>query len=538
MTERYFIILPLLFLCLGCVSSSPQTKIKRFPLVLLQKEVSQEESKPEKKQDILPEKEIKEENVVPKIKIQKEHAYKENKKNSLPSSPPSPLPKIGPTPNLPSSTPSSRLPSVPITINPQVQAYINFYTKNPRGRIHFQKTLMRAREYQQLMEGILTKAGLPKELFYLAFIESGFNNHAYSRSHACGPWQFIASTARKYGLKIDYWVDERRDPELATKAAAKYLSDLYAQFHDWYLAAAAYNAGDGLIQQLVKKYKIKDFWVLAKKAHIKRETKYYVPKWLATIVIARNPQKYGFKAPQPLPWKYEKIETSALVDISFLAKKTKIGLEKLKHLNPALKTVFAPPYDYFIRVPKEKKDIVLTYLEEQEKITQVFSHFCTYQVQPGDSLWKIARKFHKDISFIAKLNNLSFPYLLHPGQKLIIPYGEPKRQIYTERDEKTGKLRIVYTVKSGDSLWKIARQFNTSVAELKRVNKTNGLLHPGDQLVIPLPSKIIIYEVKKGDTLWDIARKFNTTPKEIMSSNNLSSPIIHPGDKLKIKSSS
>ncbi len=439
-------------------------------------------------------------------------------------------------PSLPSpSTPSPLSSAVPIIINKQVQAYINFYTKNPSGRVHFQRTLKRAQEYQTFMERILVKMGLPKEVFYLAFIESGFDNHAYSASHACGPWQFIASTARRYGLKIDYWVDERRDPELATKAAARYLSDLYNQFQDWYLAAAAYNAGDGIIARAIKKCKTKNFWKLVKRARIKRETKYYVPKWLATIIIAKNPKKYGFSDPPSLPWTYEKVETPGLVDISYLAQKTHIKLSKLRHLNPALKTVFSPPYPYFLRVPREKKDIVIAYLQEQEEIREVFSHFRTYCVKSGDSLWKIAKRFRKNINFIAKLNNLSYPYLIHPGQKLIIPYGEPQKQVYTERDKKTGRLQVVYTVKSGDSLWKIAKRFNICVERLKQINKISGILHPGDQLIIPLPTQLIIYEVKRGDTLWDIARKFKTTPRRIMILNELSSPIIKPGDKLKIR---
>jgi len=502
-----------ILLCFGCASLSSPNETEKTSAVTQPKEIltakEKISQKPKvQKSELSKERELsKEKKEHPNIQLshppmqkmppQKILTQKIPKLLTMPSSLPLPISSSKNSPenssqNSSKNSSKNKGPSVPIIINAQVQSLINFYTKNPKGRIHFQKTLMRAREYQQLMEDILTKAGLPKKLFYLAFIESGFNNHAYSHSHACGPWQFIASTARKYGLKIDYWVDERKDPELSTKAAAKYLSDLYAQFHDWYLAAAAYNAGVGFIQKQIKKYKTKDFWTLMKKARLKKETKYYVPKWLATIIIARNPEKYGFKDLKTIPWKYEKIETSGLVDISYLAEKTKIDLKKLKHLNPALKTVFIPPYAYFVRVPKEKKDIVLASLRDQEKITQVFSHFHIYQVQPGDSLWKIAKKFHKDISFIAKLNNLSYPYLLHPGQKLIIPYGAPKRQIYTKRDKTTGRLKIVYTVKSGDSLWKIAKQFNTSVAELKRVNKKiNGILHPGEQLVIPLALKSI-----------------------------------------------
>ncbi|CAD7779866.1 MAG: Transglycosylase SLT domain protein [Candidatus Methanoperedenaceae archaeon GB50] len=171
-------------------------------------------------------------------------------------------------------SPKKKVATIPIVINDRVQTFINYYTKNPNGRRWFHQVLTRAQEYKPLMEKILLKAGLPKEVFYLAFVESGFDNHAYSYAHACGPWQFIASTATHYGLKIDYWVDERKDPELATKAAARYLKDLYSQFKDWYLTAAAYNAGNGTIQRLIKRYKVSDYWTLIKKAkELKLETK-------------------------------------------------------------------------------------------------------------------------------------------------------------------------------------------------------------------------------------------------------------------------
>ena len=432
-------------------------------------------------------------------------------------------------------SPKKKVATIPIVINDRVQTFINYYTKNPNGRRWFHQVLTRAQEYKPLMEKILLKAGLPKEVFYLAFVESGFDNHAYSYAHACGPWQFIASTATHYGLKIDYWVDERKDPELATKAAARYLKDLYSQFKDWYLTAAAYNAGNGTIQRLMRKYKVNDYWTLLKRAReLKLETKQYVPKWIATITIAKNPKAYGFEIKPKDPWDCDKVHTYGLTDLTLLSKETMIPLKKLKRLNPALRRPFTPPYPYFLHIPKEKKEIVLAALGAQAEISQVFKHFRYYKVKPGDTLWEIARKNRKSVDFIARLNGISPPYILRPRQKLLIPYGEPQTSIYTQRD-KTGHYKIIYTVKSGDTLWDIARLFGTSVRKLKKSNKIKGCIYPGDQLLIPLPQKIIIYEVKKGDTLWDIARKFKTTIREIISLNKLSSSLIRPGDKLKIK---
>jgi membrane-bound lytic murein transglycosylase D len=425
---------------------------------------------------------------------------------------------------------------VPTTLNDKVQVFIDYYTKNQEGRLWFEKVLARAKYYKPLMEKILAEAGLPEELFYLALIESGFNNHAYSPAHACGPWQFIASTARHYHLKIDYWVDERKDPELATRAAALYLKTLYNKFNDWYLTAAAYNAGGGTIQRLLRKYKVNDYWNLSEKANeLKLEAKRYVPKWLAVIIVTENAKAYGFSTEQKDKFDCDKVKTSSLTDLFSLSKKTKINLAELKRLNPALKGSFVPPYPYFLRVPKGKKKIVLAFFQIQIEKPISSTQFYTYKVKSGDTLWAIAKKNQKHVGFIAKVNGLSSPYCIKPGQKLLIPYTWPQTRLYAQRDKKIESFKTIYTVKSGDTLWDIARLFNISVEVLKRANKVKGLIHPGDQLFIPLSQKIIVYEVKKGDTLWDIAKKFKTTPKNIRSLNEFSSSFIKPGDELRIK---
>ena len=307
---------------------------------------------------------------------------------------------------------------IPVIINDRVLFYIRYYTKS--GRKYFASALNRSYRYKEIMQGILMQFNLPKDLFYLAFIESNFDNHAYSRSHACGPWQLIAETAIQYGIRIDHWVDERKDPVLSTKAAAKYLSDLYKRFGCWYLTAAAYNAGGGTIKRLIKKYNTNDWWILSKRAReLKRETKDYVPKWIATIIIAKNPERYGFSPPKTTPLRYDVIKTNTILDLEKVAHLCKISLKEIKRLNPALKRIYTPPYPYFLRIPEGKKESLLASLKRQPRLK--IDHFYYYRVRPRDTLWDIARHYRSSIPLIARLNNLSPPYLIRPGQMLLVP---------------------------------------------------------------------------------------------------------------------
>lgn len=366
---------------------------------------------------------------------------------------------------------------IPIVINDQVLFYLRRFTES--GKSYFAKTLHKSYRYKKLMQGILIQFGLPKDLFYLAFIESNFNNHAYSRAHACGPWQLIAQTATQYGLRIDHWIDERKDPVLSTQAAAKYLCDLYQQFGCWYLTAAAYNAGNGTIKRFIKKYNTSDWWILSKRAkRLKKEAKNYVPKWIATIMISKNPEKYGFFSAKNTPLKYDTIRTNTLLDLETIAYLCKTSLNNIKKLNPALKRTYTPPYPYFLRIPEGKKEFLLTALDKKPKLN--VNRFYCYKVRPGDTLWEIAKHYGSSIPFIAKLNNLSPPYLLRPGQKLLIPQSPRKKANVRVISSK----RIVYTVRPGDSFWKISRRFGIPISKIKNQNPSKRMLRPGDQLIL------------------------------------------------------
>ncbi|MBI2112593.1 transglycosylase SLT domain-containing protein, partial [Candidatus Woesearchaeota archaeon] len=249
---------------------------------------------------------------------------------------------------------------------------------------------------------------LPTDLAYLALIESGYNPHAYSRAKAVGIWQFMQATGRRYGLKSNWWIDERRDPVKSTKAAANYLKDLYQIFGSWYLAVAAYNAGEGKILRSVKKHKTDNFWEMAKYRHLKRETKDYIPKFIAAMLIAKDPEKYGFtnlKYQEPIS--YEEVALTKPVDLHEVAKSIEISYEELKKLNPELKG-FSTPLDldhYTLKVPENKKEIFLVELESIPALKKTDLH--QHQVSYGDTLWALSRTYGTSIPQIKKMNNLT-----------------------------------------------------------------------------------------------------------------------------------
>ena len=237
------------------------------------------------------------------------------------------------------------------------------------------------------MRNLLKENGLPEDLVYLALIESGFNPYAYSRSKASGPWQFIYLTGKKYGLKVNWWVDERRDPEKSTIAAAKYLKDLYDMFECWYLAAAGYNAGENKIVSAMKRYRTEDFWELAKYRYLKQETRDYVPQMIAAALIAKDPEKYGFIGIEyQEPLRYEKVRVPKVTDLRLIAKACEITVEELKDLNPELLRWCTPPDnpDYEIKIPFGKKELFLKNFESLQPEEKI--QFKTHIVKKGETL--------------------------------------------------------------------------------------------------------------------------------------------------------
>ncbi|MCB0350990.1 MAG: lytic transglycosylase domain-containing protein [Bdellovibrionales bacterium] len=245
---------------------------------------------------------------------------------------------------------------LPVTYNSKVKVWINFF--QTRGKRDFTKYLERSSRYLPKITPLLEAQGLPQDLAYLAMIESGFSSRAVSSAEAVGYWQFMKPTAQRYGLKVEWWIDERKDIVKSTLAAANYLNDLYKMFNSWYLAASAYNMGEGRVKRLVKKYNTTNYWVLSKKKDFPKETEQYIPKLIAAMLIAKAPKLYGFRDLNPMqPTNFDYIEAPGGTDLERLALYLGIDKEHLTQINPEITKGFIPQYipSHKIRIPSGKQ---------------------------------------------------------------------------------------------------------------------------------------------------------------------------------------
>ena len=407
---------------------------------------------------------------------------------------------------------------IPIVINDQVEDLINYFQYTHRKA--FALWLQRSGRYIPMMKEVLKEHGLPEDLVYMALIESGFNPKAYSRRRASGPWQFIVRTGKRYGLDDNWWIDERRDPEKSTIAAARHLKDLYDQFSCWYLAAAGYNAGAGKISRAIKRYQTEDFWELTKYKYLKKETKHYVPKMIAAALIAKEPEKYGFDDIEyDEPIRYDKVIVPDATDLRVIARCSEVEYETIKALNPELKTWCTPPHfpDYEVKIPEGKKktfDRNYALLTPAERIT-----YRQHQVRSGETLSQIARRYRIKPEPLMQMNNVKSSKQLRAGSYLIIPIPadrvltvkeqgqEPtvsKKKIAAPKPQPSQKTsgvakgpikEIRYVVKDGDTLWDIALMYDLAVADIKRWNNLRGnVIRPKDELLLRVDKKRVAIE--------------------------------------------
>jgi membrane-bound lytic murein transglycosylase D len=385
---------------------------------------------------------------------------------------------------------------IPIVINARVEQFIQYFQTTARDT--FAKWLARSERYIPFMRNLLKESGLPEDLVYLALIESGFNPNAYSRAKASGPWQFIYLTGKRYGLRSNWWIDERRDPEKSTLAAAQYLKDLYDMFECWYLAAAGYNAGERKIATAMKRYRTEDFWELAKHRYLKRETKDYVPQMIAAALIAKNPEKYGFVGIEyPEPLRYEKVKVPEVTDLRLIAQASEVTLDEIKELNPELLRWCTPPNfaDYEIRIPFGKKELF------SKNFQTLYSgerfQFKTHLVKKGDTISKIARLYRVNPEPILEMNRLNKRSRLAIGMNLLIPLPKdrdpkPDRMAKKKSGETDHGSKLVetitYTIKKGDTLWSIADEMGVNLGALSHWNNLypEKKLMPGDKLKIEM----------------------------------------------------
>jgi membrane-bound lytic murein transglycosylase D len=370
---------------------------------------------------------------------------------------------------------------LPLMINEYVAGYINYFSTHGRGV--FEGAWVRSGRYKEMIQRIFREEGVPQDLIYLAQAESGFKPLALSRARARGMWQFMASRGVGYGLRRSWWIDDRQDPEKATRAAARHLKDLYNQFGDWYLAMAAYNSGPGNVQQAVRRTGYADFWELYKRNVLPAETKNYVPIILAMTIMSKNPAQYGLDAVQPdPPMKYDVVKVNYPVDLRLVAECVDVPIEQMVDLNPSLLRRTTPkdqPFD--LRLPsgsKEKYEAAIETIPVEKRVAWRY-----YKVQPGDTLAGIARKYRTTERAIAQANNLE-PGPLASEAKLVIPVngaGANGKIVYS-------RYASHYKTHTGDTVLTVAEDFGVPPDRLRRWNglKTNSLRH-GRVLIVYKP---------------------------------------------------
>jgi membrane-bound lytic murein transglycosylase D len=397
---------------------------------------------------------------------------------------------------------------IPITLNPRVVAYIDLFQGRLRGWI--EDGLRRGGRYLPMIQNVFRAEGLPLDLAYVPLIESAFKPTAVSRAKATGVWQFMRATALANGLEQDWYIDERFDPEKATVAAAKYLRSLHDMFKgDWHLALASYNGGPGRVQRAIKRSGRTDFWKLSQSTgYLPRETREYVPMILAAIVIARNPVQYGFDLEALPPIAYEKVPVPGAVDLRRVAEWTGTSIEEIQALNPELRRWTTPVsyQEYEIKVPPGTSDLLVERLAGAAPGDLAALNWHT--VKKGESLATIARQLSVNRTDLAQANDLKTTAQVKAGQKLIIPRAptlllaggssDPAPPVAppslasrtiaavdAPHGAPPGTEKLVYQVKHGDTLFSIARVFQTTVASLRLWNKISGSrINPGDMLTV------------------------------------------------------
>ena len=357
---------------------------------------------------------------------------------------------------------------LPLVINDYVAGYINYYST--RGRGTFERAVARSGRYREMIERIFREEGVPHDLIFLAQAESGFHPLALSRAGARGMWQFMATRATGYGLQRNWWIDDRQDPEKATRAAARHLKDLYKEFGDWYLAMAAYNSGPGNVQQAVKRTGYVDFWELYRRDVLPQETKNYVPIILAMTIMSKNPAQYGLDGIQPdPPDRYEVVKVDYPVDLRLVAECIDAPVERLADLNPSLLRRTTPKDQTFeLRLPegaKEKYEQTIAAIPKDKRVMWRY-----YRVQSGDTLAGIAKKYLTTEKSIASANDLGTSRELTPDSKLVIPVSgsaEGGAVVYSKHPTR-------YKVRKGDTVLSVADDFGVAPDRLRRWNRLKG----------------------------------------------------------------
>ncbi len=429
--------------------------------------------------------------------------------------------------------------AIQMVMNRHVEKEIKEFMKSPECHNFFINSYKRSGRYRPYIVKELKKAGLPEELSWLPLIESGFKTNALSNARALGLWQFIASTGYKFGLKRDRYVDERLDPYKSTDAAIQYLKELHEIFGDWKTALAAYNCGAGRVLQLIRDQHINyldDFWDLYQR--LPQETARYVPKFLATLQIVKHLKKYNMADIKvDAPVEFATVKFDKQVSLKAIAKATDINEDELIRLNPELRYKVLPDTDYELKVPPGDKKMVLAKIDQIPEYYQSPNNIAYHRVRPGETLSAIALRYHTTAAKIAWYNNLYRKSYIVAGQMLKIPQSGA----FAARGKPAAAPRIVrYRVRRGDSLWTLARRYNTTTSRIKRANHLRSAdLYIGQILKVPTGGKyagLDVYHVQRGDSPISIAQQHNMDLDRLLRLNNLSRHSkIYPGQALYVE---
>ncbi len=480
--------------------------------------------------------------------------------------------------------------------NERVGKYQHYFKTNGFGTL--QHLYRRIGRYEHIIREIAREEKVSEDVIYVAMIESGFSTSAKSRARAVGPWQFMKGTAQRYGLGVDWWVDERRDVYQSTRSAVRHLKDLFYEYGDWYLALAAYNAGGGRVNRAIKKNNTRDYWEMSK---LPRETRKYVPFYIAAARIAKDPAAFGLTLEKDSAWIVDTVTVTECLDIQIIADCAGSAAPVIQELNPALLRWCTPPTksSFLLKLPRGTRD---TFLSNYAKIPEDKKRtWVRYQIKYGETLSLIAQKFGTDIKAIQQANSLKSSTNLITGQYLLIPVApvtyKPslqnderktvkqtassggyagsggssdqgtvksnvsavKKKDDKKKDDKEGKKKVIYTVQSGNSLGEIAEWYNILPQNIRDWNNIyfGDPIYPGQKLTLWIDPYIPdegyrkttkkksveketidpgtkIYVVQEGDNLASIAKLFGVEVSTIKRWNKMSSNTVRVGEKLKI----
>jgi membrane-bound lytic murein transglycosylase D len=387
--------------------------------------------------------------------------------------------------------------------HPRIEAFVLDYETRSRG--FFERALDRSAKYISRMTAILREEGVPAELAYLPLIESGFNPFAVSPAGAVGPWQFIPATGRRYGLRIDRYVDERRDPDKSTRAAAQYLRDLYNMFGDWHLSLAAYNTGEYRVARTMDREGTDSYWDLMENRDLHPETCDYVPRFLAALAIAKAPEAHGFASPEPQTPRFDQVAVDRSVSLRQIAELVGASESEIKDLNPALVRGVTPPdaSGYDVHLPPGTKDqFALGYARllhdarDAQALPSAVADGDRYRVRKGDTAAAVARRFGVSVQALLRANGLQSAKNLRAGRVLRVPGSSAPASATVARAQKSAPARVAaapstYRVKKGDTPAGVAKRLGVSTRALLQHNgiKNAKALRHGATLRIPPKAK-------------------------------------------------